>query len=409
MKLASETLPKTENALHPLTAPTLASHSASGPRLAFLDGIRGLAAFYIVIHHAFYISMDSPGHYAKLPFWPHVLLSWIDYGEISVAVFIVLSGYCLMLPVLRNRFQLKGGLYEFFVRRAWRILPPYYTILGLTMILIATVPGMHLISTEPIDPLQKGPPVNNFSPIIIVSHLFLFHNLKYAWKFGIVPPMWSIATEWWIYFGFALVLLPLWRRIGPWKTLLLTFLVTMLPHVLGHLVLHHAIGDDARPWFVGMFVLGMMAAAYQSKNANPRAEAHRWLVAALPPFIVFVCVAIYAQEWMAYNFYALDIPIAISSACLLCACPLLLKSESPSWLMSVLESRIATGLGYISYSLYLVHFPILWLLYITWLKAADVTPLTRYYLLAGIGTTLSLLAACFFYWAVERPFFKKRA
>ena len=404
MKPAIESASVTASVVHPLTAQNPASHPASGPRFAFLDGIRGLAAFYVVIHHSFFISMDSPGYHQELDFWPHWCLSWLNYGELSVAVFIVLSGYCLMLPVLRNGLQIKGGLPEFFVRRAWRILPPYYTILGLALILIATVPGMNLISSEPFhDPVK-----NNFSPIVIVSHLLLFHNLKYPWKFGIVPPMWSIATEWWIYFAFALGLLPIWRRVGAWMTLAITFAVTLLPHFLGTLVLHHAIGDDARPWFVGMFVLGMIAAAYSPTTLVPRTEAQRWLWGALPPFIAFVILAMNVQDWMYANMYSMDILIAISAACVLCACPLLLKSGSPSWVLRVLESSFATGLGRISYSLYLVHFPIFWLLYITWLKTANLTPLTRFALHLSIGTTLSLLAACFFYWLVERPFLKSR-
>src|SRR4051812_41118914 len=68
-----------------------------------------------------------------------VLRRAFGFGHEAVAIFIVLSGYCLMLPVARRgESQLKGGFGSYLGRRAFRILPPYFAALGLSLLLIAS-------------------------------------------------------------------------------------------------------------------------------------------------------------------------------------------------------------------------------------------------------------------------------
>ena len=75
--------------------------------LGYVDGLRGLAALYVTGCHAY---LTYAVLYSSHPqdAWSAGLLcslSWLQYGRSAVAVFIVVSGYCLMLPVLRA-----GGL-----------------------------------------------------------------------------------------------------------------------------------------------------------------------------------------------------------------------------------------------------------------------------------------------------------
>jgi peptidoglycan/LPS O-acetylase OafA/YrhL len=77
-------------------------------RLDFLDGIRGLAAPYVVIHHA-YMEVAwwqaFPGqhiyHGERLPEQFLRAMHFLTSGQLAVDTFIVLSGYCLMLPIVR--------------------------------------------------------------------------------------------------------------------------------------------------------------------------------------------------------------------------------------------------------------------------------------------------------------------
>src|SRR5438067_7057279 len=109
----------------------------SFPHLDFLDGLRALAAIYVLLHHAWLQIWEwhLPGPFTRR------LTGWLYFGHFGVVVFIVLSGFCLMLPVVRGDGTLRGGAKTFFQRRALRILPPYYVAIGLSLVLIVTLIG----------------------------------------------------------------------------------------------------------------------------------------------------------------------------------------------------------------------------------------------------------------------------
>src|SRR4029079_7751823 len=85
-------------------------------RLAGLDGVRGLAALFVVMNHVF--ERAFPGYPVdRAPFWA----GWFIYGRFAVVVFIVLSGFSLALSPARHGWRLDGA-WSFARRRARRIL-----------------------------------------------------------------------------------------------------------------------------------------------------------------------------------------------------------------------------------------------------------------------------------------------
>ena len=223
----------------------------------FLDGLRGLAALIVVIHHADLAFSRKYGHLAARG----ARTLWLELAaHFAVSTFIVLSGYCLMLPVAANGNALRGGVRGFIARRARRILPPYYAAyflsLGVAWLLPAlgggratTIPG-------------------------IVSHLLVVHNANVVWIYQTNGALWSVATEWQIYFVFALLLLPLARRIGAGRAVAIAVVLSALPYAISP---HFRHWERACPWYVGLFALGMAAATIPT--ATPRG---RWpLIAAV--------------------------------------------------------------------------------------------------------------------------------
>ena len=90
-------------------------------RVVGLDGIRGLAALFVVLNHIFERAWPGLSAY-HAPFWA----AWMIYGRFAVIMFIALSGFSLGLGPARSGWRFKSmGTYAH--RRAWRILPPYWS------------------------------------------------------------------------------------------------------------------------------------------------------------------------------------------------------------------------------------------------------------------------------------------
>src|SRR6185436_4953598 len=136
---------------------------------------------------------------------------------------------------------------NYFARRAWRILPPYFAALLASLLLIALVP---VLETPTKTIWADSFPAFEFGPI--ASHLLLVHNLFPAYAQTINGPLWSVATEWQIYFFFPFVLLPIWRRFGAAATVLVAFAIgSALTWIVPSAA--HA----AASWYLGLFGLGM--------------------------------------------------------------------------------------------------------------------------------------------------------
>ena len=130
------------------------------PHLKFLDGLRGIAALYVVLHHSYQASYM--GIHAPTGFF------FFRWGRAAVTIFIAISGYCLGLPVVRSGLLLKGGTLHFYKKRARRILTPYYVALamGVASDAFLLTPAGHRLSWLST-PLTKN---------AILAHLFLVQN-----------------------------------------------------------------------------------------------------------------------------------------------------------------------------------------------------------------------------------------
>jgi peptidoglycan/LPS O-acetylase OafA/YrhL len=278
------------------------------------------------------------------------------FGHESVAVFIVLSGYCLMLPVVRNEPNtLSVDLQSFLRRRAWRILPPYYAALGMSLLLLATLPVLRTPSGTLWDDSLPGLNVG-----AIGSHLLLLHNWVPAWATQINGPLWSVASEWQIYFFFPLLLLPVWRRWGMGAAL-------AIAAALGYAPLLFAKGPAmvAIPWYLLLFGLGMAAASIGFAPVGLPAR----LRAGVPWRVVssglwLGCAAfglLLGRVWFAHKPLT-DLLVGLAMAALLVSLGMRAQASAPpaqGWFLQLLQSRPLLALGHFSYSLYLTHLPVL--------------------------------------------------
>src|SRR5690349_12313140 len=88
MRSRAKDLATTQNQLRPHAV--VQEPIRKPPRLPYLDGLRAIAALYVVIHHLA-LHTHSITLYQSIPG-----LGLFAYGRLAVVLFIVLSGYCLM-------------------------------------------------------------------------------------------------------------------------------------------------------------------------------------------------------------------------------------------------------------------------------------------------------------------------
>lgn len=374
--------------------PKVDAPAAERVRLDYLDGLRGLAACYVTGSHL-YAALMFFSESVKLPAWLARVLGVFNIGQAAVDVFIVLSGYCLMIPIVRAGGALKGGFWGYIRRRATRILPPYYAALVGAIVVLEGLIAFGYIEAGTRSHLQPG---------VLISHLLVVHNWSEAWIHEIDPPMWSVAVEWQIYFLLPLLLLPIWRRFGPWASVLVGFAVGLGPHFL-----LHGAGDFSFPWFIGLFALGM-AAATLNFGSDERSRA---LQSKVPWGLISLVVWVGAYGFLALKrgFYRnhqflMDPIIGFATMALLVACTRYLRGprETPMPLvLRVLGSRLAVWLGEFSYSIYLMHYPLVVLLW-QLLLPLPLSPVARAAVMYGLGFPVIVGAAYLFHLAFERRF-----
>lgn len=371
--------------------------------LKFLEGLRGLSAMYVVLFHLYGNNL-SP---SSTP-WIRFITGWTHWGGYAVDVFIVLSGYCLMIPVACSmNGDLRGGFVGYIKRRARRILPPYYAALFIALLLYLLIPIVFPASAVRIRSAYS------LTTADFLSHLFLIHNVNAPYARTIDPPMWSVATEWQIYFLFPLILLPIWRRFGNIAVIIIGFFIGMLPIWLSH-------GRWfwwASPWFVGLFAMGMVGAVIQF-NGDARLTTWRkkvpwgWLSLCLFFFVCLLSIALPSQ--VKQLLYVMDALVAFTTFSFIAYCATAVTAETKklSVALQILESPLAIRLGAFSYSLYLVHFIVMMYVCDPFSSfLSSVTPLTDPlgFLFDATFKLFTIIAFSYlFYIFFEKPFVSRK-
>lgn len=176
--------------------------------LPFLDGIRGIAILAVFLFH----SLGASFGFDKLQ-WNGLFRDFdtsesflalypITYGSAGVAVFFVVSGFCIHLSHQRSKDK---GWLSFANRRFFRIYPPY--LLAIFLFFFFWPWGSFKIDSW-----------HRFAQLF--THIFAIHNFDQRTYFGINASFWSIAVEIQLYAIYPLLLL-LSAKLGWQRTLVI--------------------------------------------------------------------------------------------------------------------------------------------------------------------------------------------
>lgn len=289
--------------------------TASKSRIAFLDYLRALAIVPVLLTHN--RAILTPG------------------GFLGVDVFFVLSGYFITLLLARD-LPIRLNLGSFFVRRMCRILPLYYLTLIAYLLLVVFIGGQELsgVHNLPSAFLMLGPPT--------------LENYRMGFY-------WTLQVEFWFYLIFpvayflgnnshsrniifsGLICVSLYYSFSPGAK---QQLQGHLPPALALLIIH-----------AGEFLIGCLVANVKNSALNVQKTL------AISLFVFSLCTILflyinpagYDLQGHHESFYR----YAIS-----CATGLIIVA----WASGHLNWVVLPGLSYvglISYSLYLLHLPLM--------------------------------------------------
>lgn len=355
-------------------------------RLETLDSIRGIAAVVVLLHHELILipafsDFFWAGYHADLAqidnpleallFLTPLRLLWA--GHEAVILFFVLSGFVLALPWSEGR---PPHYLPFVIRRFCRIYLPYIAAAALAAALLTIVPHHE---SDP-NSLRHAGNWNNDAVgwRTLVDYLFMLGSPGQQF---VNKAMWSLVFEMRVSLVFPLLMLPLLR----WRLLGAAGLIVALSAGAAALPASPAwIAQTADTLhYAAYFALG---AATAQRIGQIRAALAQCAPTGRMAFLGLGLLLIWRPSYS--EAAALT---ALGAAIVICAALL------PGGIERLLMRPALRWLGKISYSLYLMHVPVLLTIYYL---ARDSVPLAAI-LVAAFPA--SLLAAWAFHIAVEAP------
>ena len=175
---------------------------------SILNGIRGLAALYVLIGHARWLLWEGyiegyllhPQSYNQASKILVSLLAFFGIGHVAVILFFVLSGFVIHYSIIK-REKNKLDILDYFKRRFLRIYPPLLFCMLLTLVLDLTgkyIYGYSIYFQSTPVPLINENIISNLNWITAIGNLLMVQGI-YTHVWGTNGPLWSLMYEWWFY------------------------------------------------------------------------------------------------------------------------------------------------------------------------------------------------------------------
>ena len=312
--------------------------------LPSIDSLRALAVLAVIIYH--------------------VDVNYLPGGFLGVDLFFVLSGYLISSLIIKE-FRKTGtvNLYNFYIRRARRLLPAVYFMITVGLVVMVLFNEV-LLRKSHLDAI--------FGYIYSSNWWYIFHKLDYFDSFGAQSPfkhLWSLAIEEQFYMIFPLLFLLVngkkKSKDGTYK-LNKNFLYVVLGLILVSLIAHILLfdinnisriyfGTDTRAFSLLVGVVGAILYPMERLHSKVTPQQNMiYSILSLVSIAGLITVMIYTSEYNTWLYRGGFLLVAILGLIVI------ISSGKQHTLMSKLLSfKPIVFIGKISYSLYLWHFPVL--------------------------------------------------
>lgn len=364
-------------------------------RSTFIDALRGIAALGVACYH---ITRYEPGGQPSRELIPRFVLAGFDHAWIGVQIFFVISGFVIAYS-LREARVTPGYFANYALRRSVRLDPPYWTTIVFVLLLHALL-HLHLGFESPLDVPSKLEP--ELSASLVASHLVYLQNiLGYD---NLSAGFWTLCIEVQFYIlyvtglgiaqraGLAIAQRASPRHTGTW------LLVVFLPAALLSLFEWTRTAGaqsvyDNDMWIIRFFCMFFLGAAALWTLEGWIPAALFWL------YVVAVVGRIVMQAW--FEGLSDDLTVGLSAA--LAAGLAIYLTGRLGKLGSWFGAPILQYLGRISYSLYLIHFPISYVVMLLGYEVRGTPGPAEAIVWLGLALAASLAAAHVLYVLVEAP------
>lgn len=314
------------------------------PYLTTLTPLRGIAALIVVVFHSnlqvvSFIPISQP----------HVITSgwlWVDF-------FFVLSGFILCYVYADNfKDSVNAPAYWKYIKARFARVYPLHLVTMLwclvcALIIIHYATGFHPFFRDMFDPMSAIP------SLVLTQSLGLYISAP------LNTPSWSLSTEWWMYMVFPLVIPYFYRLRSVGKVLTLIGIVALF------LLVKYGLGPVGRPFPGGSpslnvitdfgifrcmagFFLGMFLFTLYRESMGYYFFRRSWV------FALFFCGSLVAMQFGVEDILVVAIfPFIILSA-----------AYNMTTVKRILELPFLQRLGDWSFSIYMVHVPIIYLFWI---------------------------------------------
>ncbi|WP_354677983.1 acyltransferase family protein [Cupriavidus plantarum] len=296
--------------------------SSRPSRMACIDALKAVSSQLIVLHHlSFYGPMSDAAHSLA----PGVIDWLADYARIAVQVFLVISGFLAARSLAPGGRLVVPNPVATVWRRYRKLVVPYAAAIVVSIAGAAVARGWMVH-----DSIPAAPHVKQF-----LAHLLLLHSVLDV--DALSAGVWYVAIDLQL---FALLMAALWvARAGsavfderPWGMPLVAALAVASLFWFNR----DAAWDVWAIYFFGAYGAGSLAFWASDKSRSSRA-----LVA-----LAAVGVAALAVD------FRLRIAVALATALVLAI------ARRGGWLENWPRGRMTAYFGKISYSVFLVHFPV---------------------------------------------------
>ncbi len=336
-------------------------------RIPQLDALRGIAAVTVVCHHWWAICRSGPPPWIFRP---------LVTGREAVILFFVLSGFVLSLPVWNKR---QAPYPEYLLRRIFRIYVPFVFALVLSALGCLVFYGRQLPLTSFYYTTWQTP---------LTAALFA-RELLMPTHSVLNGAIWSLRYEMELSILFPFLCLFL-LRTGRWSWLILTIGLRAGEYLLvhNHYAANIAVTNFARFLYYSIFfIVGATLARERITLAR--------LLSRIPRPILWILLLAALGSYCNTMFAHSTVP-ASDLFTTLGAAAMILLVQDPRLTLG-LNSSVPQYLGRISYSMYLVHYTVLFAVFDL---AFPGIPLLSIAILCGAATWL--VSHLFCIW-IEEP------